>query len=251
MRKIIVIPTRYASTRLPGKPLREIAGKPLIRHVFERACESRLADEIVIATDDQRIEDAALSFGAVVAMTSPLCESGTDRVYEAVKGKDADIVVNLQGDEPFMDASLIDGLFSVIEEERLYMATVCSPVVNEGEYLDTNTVKVVLDRDSHALYFSRSPIPYLSNPKSQISNLKSIYKHIGIYGFSMKFLSQFVSMDKGVLEKTESLEQLRVLENGYRIRVLIADYDGFGIDTEGDLKRAENLFRRLSRKAKK
>jgi 3-deoxy-manno-octulosonate cytidylyltransferase (CMP-KDO synthetase) len=251
MKKVIVIPARYASTRLPGKPLREIDNKPLIQWVYEGAKRSRLKDNILIATDDERIRDAALSFGADVVMTAPSCESGTERVYEAIKGSDAEIIVNLQGDEPFIRGDMIDELFSVIEKENLDMATLSCPIGHEGEYRDPNTVKVVLDRLGFALYFSRSPIPYFHSPlpthHSPLPTHHSItYKHIGIYGFSRQFLSQFVAMEKGVLEEAESLEQLRVLEHGYKIRVLVTHYDGFGIDTEEDLKRVEQFVARSS-----
>ncbi|OPX96475.1 MAG: 3-deoxy-manno-octulosonate cytidylyltransferase [Syntrophorhabdus sp. PtaB.Bin006] len=233
MKKLIVIPARYGSTRLPGKPLLNIAGKPLLRWVFEKALQSRLKDGALIATDDERIRDAARAFGAEVVMTSPTCASGTDRVYEAVKGRDAGLVVNLQGDEPFIEPSMIDDLFSVMERERADMATLCCPVADEREYTDPNTVKVVLDRSGFALYFSRSPIPFRRTDRTV-----TVYKHVGIYGYAGSFLEQFVAMPRGILEGAESLEQLRVLENGCRIRVVPTTYDGFGIDTEEDLLRA-------------
>jgi len=247
MKKVIVIPARYASTRLPGKPLREIDNKPLIQWVYEGAKRSRLKDNILIATDDERIRDAALSFGADVVMTAPSCESGTERVYEAIRGSDAEIIVNLQGDEPFIRGDMIDELFSVIEKEHLDMATLSCPIGHEGEYRDPNTVKVVLDRLGFALYFSRSPIPYIKvNDHSPLTTHHSItYKHIGIYGYSRSFLEKFVNMEKGMLEEAESLEQLRVLEHGYRIRVLITSYDGFGIDTEEDLARFAEIQLKL------
>ncbi|MCX5816382.1 MAG: 3-deoxy-manno-octulosonate cytidylyltransferase [Proteobacteria bacterium] len=257
MKKIIVIPARYASTRLPGKPLREIGGKPIIRWVYEKAMESKLKDEVIIATDDERIRDRALAFGAVVAMTSPDCRSGTDRCREALQGKNADIIVNLQGDEPFIRSDMVDMLFDAMAKERLDMATLCSPIIDEEEYTNPNTVKVVLDKSGFALYFSRSPIPYLRGqgfkgprvqgaeqtaPNSKLRTPNSIYKHIGIYAFSRSFLEKYVAMEKGILEEAESLEQLRVLENGYKIKVLLTDYNGFGIDTEEDLKRAQSAI---------
>jgi len=257
MRKIIIIPARYASTRLPGKPLREIGGKPIIQWVYEKAMESKLKDEVVIATDDERIRDGALAFGAVVAMTSPDCRSGTDRCMDAIQGRDADIIVNLQGDEPFIRADMVDMLFDVMAKDHLDMATLCSPIIDEEEYTNPNTVKVVLDKSGFALYFSRSPIPYLRGqgakgprvqgaeqitPNSELRTMNCIYKHIGIYAFSRSFLEKYVAMGKSPLEEAESLEQLRVLENGYRIKVLITDYNGFGIDTEEDLKRAQSAI---------
>ena len=234
MKKIIVIPARYESTRLPGKPLLEVSAKSLVQLVYERASESRLADSVIVATDDRRIMDAALSFGAEAVMTSPSCKSGTDRVFEAVKDTDFDLIINVQGDEPFIRPDMIDLLFSVMENESLDVATLCAPVADDNEYSNPNTVKVVLDKNGFALYFSRSPIPYVRNGNTR----SMLYKHIGVYGFKREFLQQFVSMQKSRLEETESLEQLRILENGYRIKVLTTHYDGFGIDTREDLQRA-------------
>jgi 3-deoxy-manno-octulosonate cytidylyltransferase (CMP-KDO synthetase) len=260
MKKIIVIPARYASTRLPGKPLIDIGGKSLLQRVYEGARRSKLSDSTLIATDDERIKKAALAFGAEVIMTDPALPSGTDRVFAAIQGRKADLVVNLQGDEPFIESSIIDQLFSTMENGDVAIATLCCPITDEHEYRDPNTVKVVLDHAGFALYFSRSPIPYLKTPnfstlrssnstatedgKFQIPNV--VYKHIGIYGFTRSFLQQFVAMPKSPLEEAESLEQLRVLENGYRIRVLATDYNGFGIDTEADLLRAEERLRMKS-----
>ena len=243
MKKIIVIPARYASTRLPGKPLIDIGGKPLLQRVYDGACRSKLSDGILIATDDERIKKAALAFGAEVIMTDPALPSGTDRVFAAIQDKEADLVVNLQGDEPFIEPSIIDQLFSALEEGDVAMATLCCPITDESEYRNPNTVKVVLNNSGFALYFSRSPIPYVNNSKFKIQNSKFVYKHIGIYGFTRSFLEQFVALPKSPLEETESLEQLRVLENGHRIKVLATDYHGFGIDTPDDLERARKLLR--------
>ncbi len=240
MKKVIVIPARYESTRLPGKPLLEIAGKPLLQLVHERASESRLKNAIIVATDDERIARAVSSFGAEAVMTGASCKSGTDRVFEAIKDTEADIIINVQGDEPFIRPDMVDLLFSVIEKEDLNMATLCSPIANDSEYRDRNTVKVVLDKNGFALYFSRSPIPYLTNGAMR----PVLYKHIGIYGFKRDFLERFVTMPKSRLEEMESLEQLRVLENGFRIRVLTTHYDGFGIDTFADLERARLILDR-------
>jgi 3-deoxy-manno-octulosonate cytidylyltransferase (CMP-KDO synthetase) len=231
MKKLVVIPARYASTRLPGKPLLTIAGKPLIQWVYEKAVSSS-ADNVLVATDDVRIREACASFGAEAVMTDPDLRSGTDRVYEAIRGREGDLIVNLQGDEPFIEAAMIDALFAILEED-VPMATLCTPISPE-EYVNPNAVKVVLDKNLYALYFSRSPVPYLRGTQDT-----PLYGHIGIYGFSRSFLSLFVSMEKGLLEEAESLEQLRVLENGIRIKVAPVHYNGFGIDTEEDLKRAE------------
>ena len=242
MKKIIVIPARYASTRLPGKSLIDIRGKPLLQWVYEGACRSKLADAVLIATDDERIKNVACSFGAEAIMTDPAFPSGTDRVFAAIKEKDADLVMNLQGDEPFIEASIIDQLFSAMEKENVAMATLCSPITDEREYKDQNTVKVVLDSSGFALYFSRSPIPFLRTSNSELRTLNCFYKHIGIYCFTRSFLRQFVSMKKSPLEETESLEQLRVLENGHKIKVIVTEYGGFGIDTPEDLELARALL---------
>lgn len=234
MKRVIVIPARYGSTRLPGKPLREAGGKTLIRWVYDAALSSRLADETLVATDDHRIRDAVRAFGGIAVMTSPDCASGTDRVYEAVKDRGASFVVNLQGDEPGVRGDMIDALFSALEGDDTPMATLCTPIRDEKACLDPNTVKVVMDRWGFALYFSRSPIPFVRNPG--VADAQT-YAHVGVYGFSMAFLHRFVSLDRGTLEQTESLEQLRVLEHGYRIRVIPVAYEGFGIDTEEDLAR--------------
>lgn len=240
MKKIIVIPARFESTRLPGKPLLEISGKSLIHLVYERVSQSRLKDRVIIATDDQRIMDAASSFGAEAVMTSTSCKSGTDRVFEAVKHLDGDLIINVQGDEPFMRPDMIDLLFSIMASESLDVATLCAPMTDDKEYTDPGTVKVVLDKNSFALYFSRSPIPYLRAGNARAM----LYKHVGIYGFTADFLKQFVSMQKSRLEEAESLEQLRILENGFKIKVLTTHYNGFGIDTIEDLHRARLILDR-------
>jgi 3-deoxy-manno-octulosonate cytidylyltransferase (CMP-KDO synthetase) len=251
MKRIIVIPARYASTRLPGKPLIDIGGKPLLQWVYEGGRRSKLADGVLIATDDEKIEKVALAFGAEAIMTDPALPSGTDRVFAALQSREADLVMNLQGDEPFIEAAIIDQLFSVMEDGDADMATLCCPITDEQEYRDPNTVKVVLDSSGFALYFSRSPIPYLrtfdsepypGTPVSGVRTRNSLYKHIGIYAFTRTFLQQFVSMPKSPLEKAEALEQLRILENGYKIKVIITDYSGFGIDTPEDLERARKLL---------
>ncbi|HOP86413.1 MAG TPA: 3-deoxy-manno-octulosonate cytidylyltransferase [Syntrophorhabdaceae bacterium] len=239
-KNVIVIPARYASTRLPGKPLVEIKGKPLIQWVFENAMKSQLKDEIYIATDDKRIMERARAFGAEVIMTSKDCSSGTERIYEALKEKEADIIVNVQGDEPFIRYDMIDALFLEMKKKRIYMATLCCKINDMSEVDDPNTVKVVLNKKGYALYFSRSPIPYFRN--NSHTKKKLVYKHIGVYGYTKDFLKKYINMKRSFLEEAESLEQLRVLENGYKIKVLITEYDGFGIDTKDDLLKAEKYL---------
>ena len=238
MKRVIVIPARYASVRLPGKALLPIAGKPLIRWVYERARASTLADDVLIATDDERIRQACEAFNASVVMTSPDCASGTDRVRQALIGREADIVINLQGDEPQVEPAIIDGLIRVMEEEEgLPMATLCAKIADREEYENPNVVKVVRDVHGSALYFSRAPLPYLRK-----SSDAPVYKHIGIYAFSRAFLETFVGLPKGKLEEAESLEQLRALEAGYRIKTLLVEYEGIGIDTPEDLERARKVM---------
>lgn len=236
MKRVIVIPARYGSTRLPGKPLLDIGGKPLLQWVYERALEATRSDEVLIATDDGRIEERATGFGAQVVMTDPGCPSGTDRVLDALKGRAADIVVNLQGDEPFVRGDMIDTLIAGLEGGTAEMASLCCPVADEHEYRDPHTVKVVMDQQGMALYFSRSPVPFL-----QGSTSVPIYKHIGIYAFTRPFLERFAALPKGRLEQAESLEQLRALEGGYKIMMFPVQYEGIGIDTEEDLERARAL----------
>jgi 3-deoxy-manno-octulosonate cytidylyltransferase (CMP-KDO synthetase) len=243
MKRIVVIPARYASTRLPGKPLLDIGGKSLLMRVYEQALKSDLQQAVLIATDDARIASHARSFGAEAIMTESTLPSGTDRVYAAVKDRGAGWVVNLQGDEPFIVPGMIDVLFRALEEGEAPMVTLAAPLRSSAEYDDSNTVKVVLDRGGRALYFSRSPIPFIRGEASPV-----IFRHIGVYGYSMDFLTRFVSLPRGELEKAESLEQLRTLENGYRIKVLLTDYDGFGVDTEEDLARARAAIEATDRR---
>jgi 3-deoxy-manno-octulosonate cytidylyltransferase (CMP-KDO synthetase) len=237
MKSIVVIPARYGSTRLPGKALADIAGKPLIRWVYERARESTFKDDVLIATDDERIGDACRAFGAPVVMTGSHCKSGTDRVYEAVKGVDADIVVNLQGDEPQIRGDMIDALIRALEQEELDMATLCAYITDPHDYKSPHVAKVVLDRNGFALYFSRAPLPFFQNKVSIPT-----YRHIGIYAFSRQFLETFVRLPHGPLEEAESLEQLRALEAGYRIKTLLVDYEGIGVDTENDLAKVRAIL---------
>jgi 3-deoxy-manno-octulosonate cytidylyltransferase (CMP-KDO synthetase) len=238
MKSIIVIPARFGSTRLPGKPLLDIAGKPLIQWVYERARGSTLASDVLIATDDARIRERCEAFGATVAMTSPECASGTDRVFEAVKGRQADIVVNVQGDEPQIRPDMVDTLIRAIGQEKLDMATLCSIIDDVHDYKSPHVVKIVRDVHGFALYFSRAPLPFMER-----TTPIPLYKHIGIYAFSRQFLETFVALPKGRLEAAESLEQLRALEAGYRIKTILVDYDGVGIDTEADLERAREAMK--------
>ena len=239
MKTVIVIPARYGSSRLKGKPLREIAGKPLIQWVFEGATDSRLAEEVLVATDDERVREVVESFGGRVVMTPDDVPSGTDRVYRAVEGTDFDLVVNLQGDEPMVTGSLLD---AVIEELRMgeKMVTCAYHPENIDEIGDPNRVKVVLDGNGYALYFSRSPIPFVRSGRLRPDDFLI---HGGIYGFRRDVLEEFVRMGEGRLEALEGLEQLRALERGIRIKVMLSEVPLYPVDTPSDLIRVEGVIR--------
>lgn len=233
MKVIGVIPVRYSSKRFPGKALAIIKGKPLLQHVYENAKKSSILEDLIIATDDKQIYKTAVGFGAPVVITPREYHSGTDRVAHAVMDLDCEIVVNIQGDQPFLNPSIIDSVVTkLIADTSLFVTTPIYPLDSEG-ITNPNIVKVVIDSGGFALYFSRSPIPYVRN---RMDNLQ-FYKHIGIYAYRKDFLDRFVRMSQGILEVTEGLEQLRVLENGYRIMTVEVLYDSPSVDTEEDLKR--------------
>ena len=232
MKVICVIPARYSSTRLPGKPLALIAGKPMIQHVYSKACEATVPSEVIIATDDKRVVDAVEKFKGKAVMTSPDHPSGTDRLAEvALKFPDVDVIVNVQGDEPMIPPEIIDRLAKAFTDDtELKMATM-KVLMKEEDYNNPAAVKVVTDSNGYALYFSRSLIPY---PRNKTDNFK-VYKHVGIYAYKRDFLLQYAALEPTFLEKIESLEQLRVLENGYKIKVLESTFEGIGVDTPEDL----------------
>lgn len=245
----IIIPARYASSRLPGKPLLDIAGKPMIQHVYNRAKES-LASEVIIATDDVRIEQAAKAFGADVCMTHSEHISGTDRLAEVAAHRffsDSDIIVNVQGDEPCLPASLIN---QVAEDLALHtdadIATLYAMVTEEQQVFDANTVKVVMDSKGYALYFSRAPIPWMRDHFDKESLLPPIlphYRHIGLYGYRASFLKHYAELSPCILEQEESLEQLRALYHGKKIHLTAAKVNpGHGVDTEQDLMAVRELL---------
>lgn len=239
MKAACIIPARYASTRLPGKPLRLIAGVPMICRVFDRANRAERVSTTVVATDDQRIFDAVLEHGGRALMTRADHSTGTDRLAEAVeKLPDVDLIVNVQGDEPLINPKLIDDLISLFDaDDRLNMATVAVELDDPIEIKNPNNVKVVFDREQNALYFSRSPIPFERN-----AGRSKTYKHIGIYAYRREFLLEFAKMQPTPLEQTESLEQLRALENGHKIKVLISRDRFVGVDTEADLEEVNRIY---------
>ena len=241
MKSIAVIPARYASTRFPGKLLMNLGGKTIIQHVWERTKRSK-ADDVLIAVDDQRVFDAARAFGAEVVMTSPDHPSGSDRIWEAVQGRDAEAIINVQGDEPFVKPQVIDSLIDAISaDDAPDMATVVVPCPRAEYENNPNMVKVVMTADNFALYFSRSMIPFLRAGGAEMET----YRHWGIYAYRRSSLARFLSLPEGNLEKCEKLEQLRALENGMRIKVIKTVYQSVGIDTPEELVKAEQFLAEL------
>ena len=239
MKIVGIIPARYGSTRLAGKPLKDICGKPMIQHVYEAAQGARFLDEVYVATDDQRIVDAVAHFGGNVCMTSPDHKTGTDRIAEVAATLAADIVVNLQGDEPLVNPAMIDEVIQpFIDEPELPMSTLCVPILDEAALDDPNVVKVVFDQRGNALYFSRSLIPY---PRKR-ENFTA-YEHLGLYAYRKDFLMTYIRLPQSRLEINESLEQLRVLEAGYRLKVVVSahPYEGVSVDTPEDLERVRQI----------
>ena len=241
MKFACVIPARYASTRLPGKPLADIAGKPMIQRVYEQVAKAKKPALIIVATDDQRVFDKVESFGGMALMTQPNHPTGTDRLAEvASHHQDVDVIINVQGDEPLIDADVIDQLADLfLEDADLQMATVASPLLEE-EYDEPSAVKVICNKQGDAMYFSRSLIPY---PRHAFINPPM--KHVGIYAYRRQFLLDYAKMDPTPAEETESLEQLRALENGYAIRVIKTDKRFVGVDTPEDLERVNAIFNTL------
>ena len=235
----IIIPARYASTRFPGKPLALIHGKPMIQHVYE-AAKTSMADQVCVATDDDRIFSCVTDFGGQAVMTSPTLPSGTDRCGKAAQqlGLQADdVVINVQGDEPFITGEVINLLIKLFDNPKVQIATLTSLITRAEEVSDPNKVKVVFDKNHRAIYFSRHTIPYLRNPEQFTPNY---FKHIGIYGYRYGTLRQLIQLPESDLEKSEKLEQLRWIENGYAIYVAECKYEGIGIDTPEDLRRVDS-----------
>lgn len=250
MEFLVIIPARYASERLPGKPLREIAGKPMIQHVYERARASGAA-EVVVATDDERIERSVKAFGGDVCMTATTHRSGSERLAEVVASRgypDQRVVVNLQGDEPLMPPQLIRQVAGDLHVNRKAdLATLCSRIRSAAELFDPHIVKVVLDTAGYALYFSRAPIPWdrdaFAVTTERLPEKCEHYRHIGLYAYRAGYLAHYTTLPASPLERLESLEQLRVLWHGGRIHVAEAECSpGHGVDTEGDLQKAAKLL---------
>ena len=244
MNVICIIPSRYHSTRFPGKPLADLCGKPMIQHVYERVRQSETLSYVAVATDDERIFAAVKKFGGQAVMTSPRHRSGTDRIAEAVAGlglKEDDIVVNIQGDQPLFEPSQIDEVAGpLLADPAISMATLIYKIVRGAEIFHPNAVKVVFDCEHFALYFSRSTIPYVRDRGKRAS----YYKHHGIYAYRKAFLDTFTRLPEGKLERLEALEQLRALEHGYRIKVVETLHDSVEVDTPEELARVSDIILR-------
>ena len=240
MKVLCIIPARYASTRLPGKPLRDIAGKPMIVRVYERAVQAKRVQDVVVATDDERIRAAVAAHGGRAVMTRADHATGTDRLAEvAEKMTEYDLIINVQGDEPLIDPAVIDALVApFLSDAALSMATVKTALAAEEDITNPNNVKGITDCAGNALYFSRARIPYARNPGAKV------YKHIGIYAYRRDFLLAYARMEQTPLELSESLEQLRAIENGYRIRVIETNAVFIGVDTEEDLIAVNEVYRK-------
>lgn len=240
MKIVGIIPSRYASTRLPAKPLVDICGKPMVQRVYEQAKKSALLTDVIVATDDERIESAVKTFGGKVVMTPADIHSGSDRIALAAKNMAADIVVNIQGDEPLIDPQLIDQTIqALIDDEAVVVGTAVKKISSQNDIFNPSVVKVVLDKNNYALYFSRSPIPHVRDARNENEWLTqaTVYKHFGIYVYRADFLQHYTTMPQSPLEIAEKLEQLRVLENGYRIKCVITEYESLPVDTQEDLEK--------------
>jgi 3-deoxy-manno-octulosonate cytidylyltransferase (CMP-KDO synthetase) len=239
---VCIIPSRYESTRFPGKPLADLCGKPMIRHVYERVLRARSVTFAAVATDDERIFAAVQAFGGRAVMTSPRHRSGTDRIAEAVEAlqlEDDVIVVNIQGDQPLFEPSQVDEVVGpLMEDPSIPMSTLIYRIIRAEEITHPNAVKVVFDSRLFALYFSRATVPFVRDREKRAD----YYKHHGIYAYRRAFLRTFTALPEGILERIESLEQLRALEHGHRIRVVVTPHDSVEVDTPDELERVRRLI---------
>jgi 3-deoxy-manno-octulosonate cytidylyltransferase (CMP-KDO synthetase) len=238
---LAVIPARFTSSRFPGKPFAAIAGKPMIQHVVERVRRARSVSKTLVATDEPDIRDAVLGFGGEAVLTRRDHPTGTDRVAEVAAHNAAEIYVNVQGDEPLIDPETIDGLVAaLVEDASVLIASSAAAIVQPNDIMDPNITKVVRDFDGNALYFSRAPVPWVRDRNESVAARH--WKHIGLYAFRREALLDFPTLPPGELERLEQLEQLRWLENGYRIRMVETDYDAISVDVPADIDRVEKLL---------
>jgi 3-deoxy-manno-octulosonate cytidylyltransferase (CMP-KDO synthetase) len=244
MKITAIIPARYASVRFEGKALADILGKPMVQHVYERTAKASLVSEVIVATDDERIASAVSAFGGRAEMTDRGHETGTDRLAEVAARLDSDIIVNVQGDEPLIEPGMIDGAVKpLVDDPSIEMGTLKSQIKTLHDFLSPNVVKVVTDKQGFALYFSRSPLPNYRDKWNDLKDEKFsagvilCYKHVGLYVYRREFLLRYAKMPSTPLELAEKLEQLRALENGFRIRVVETEHETIGVDTPGDLEK--------------
>jgi len=240
---VVVIPSRYAATRLPGKPLVNLAGKPMVQRVYEQAKLAQTVHRVLVATDDQRIVDAVLAFGGEARMTRSDHRTGTERIAEVAAHEAGDVFVNVQGDEPLIDPVAVDtAVAALLEDPPAQIATVATPIRHVPDIMDPNVVKTVLDFDSNALYFSRAPIPWVRDTPQKVH--VKYWKHLGLYVFQRDALLEYPTLPQGELEKIEQLEQLRWLENGWKIRVAEVEHDAVSVDVPEDVTRVEKLLQK-------
>jgi 3-deoxy-manno-octulosonate cytidylyltransferase (CMP-KDO synthetase) len=240
---VVVIPARYGSTRLPGKPLVSLAGQPMIQRVYERAKSAQNVDRVIVATDDERIVKAVEAFGGEARMTRTEHRTGTERVAEVAAHVEGEVFVNVQGDEPLLDPVAVEtAVRALLEDPPAAISTVATPIRTPGDIMDPNAVKVVLDFDGNALYFSRAPIPWVRDTavKIQVRHLK----HLGLYVFQRDALLEYPTLPQGELERIEQLEQLRWMENGWKIRVAEVEHDAVSVDVPADVARVEKLLQK-------
>ena len=240
---VIVIPARYASTRLPGKPLVQLAGKPMVQRVYERAKLVKSAERVIVATDDERVLKVVEGFGGEARMTRPDHRTGTERIAEVAAHTEGDVYVNVQGDEPLLDPEAVDtAVGALLEEPLAAIATVAVAIKTPADIMDPNVVKTVLDFDGNALYFSRAPIPWVRDSATHVA-VRHL-KHLGLYVFQREALLEYPTLPQGELEKIEQLEQLRWMENGWKIRVAEVEHDAVSVDVPADVERVEKLLQK-------
>jgi len=250
MKQIVVIPARLNSSRLPNKVLLDLKGKTVVQRVYEQCLKAKNIDEVYITTDSIEVQNSCKNFTQNIIMTKDTHESGTDRIAEAVEAIECNVVINVQGDEPFIDPSLIDELASSFENRQIQMASAMHKILRVDELKNHNVVKVTIDKNYNALYFSRSIIPHHRDDwESLLCHHETIpeplkfFRHLGIYGYTKEFLLEYSKMEPTYLERLEKLEQLRVLENGYKIKMIETDYNSIGIDTKEDYEKAIGLLK--------
>jgi len=247
-----IIPARFASSRLMGKPLANIGGKPMLRHTWEQVKKSRLLNEVIIAVDDQKVFDVAKGFGAEVYMTPKDVPTGSDRIaYIAKNFTSAEIIVNIQGDEPFIHPQMIDeAIEPLLFDKSVNISTLAKKITTVEEYKSKSIPKLVFDYENYALFFSRSPIPFVRDAKNNLERIASaeIFKHIGLYVFRRDSLFKFTNLKATVLEQAEKLEQLRMLENGMKIKIVTTEFDSFSVDTPKDLELARKIYARMKKR---